>query len=110
MPSARKPPRYSRSQAAGAADACKTACGELAAGAPCTEEGDFIDQTFDIWQKRNERKLKREDGREIIENISGFFSILQEWEQMERAAERARIALFSDSKVRQRARRSQVQA
>jgi hypothetical protein len=110
MPSARKPPRYSRSQAAGAADACKTACGELAAGAPRTEEGDFIDQTIAIWQKRTERKLTREDGRQIIENISGFFSILQEWERKERAAQRARTALSSDSKVGRHARRNEVEA
>src|SRR5262244_699786 len=47
-------------------------------------EGDFIDQTVAIWQKHTERRLTREDGREIIENMSGFFRILQEWDRAER--------------------------
>jgi hypothetical protein len=99
MPSSRKHPRYSPSDTASAADtSCTSARGEFAAEAPRTEAGDFIDQTIAIWQKRTERKLTREDGREIIENISGFFSILQEWEQRERAAECARTALSSHSK------------
>jgi hypothetical protein len=93
MPSSRKHPRYSPGPAPSAADACETASGEFVAGAPPTDEGDFIDQTIAIWQKRTKRKLTREDGREIIENISGFFSILQECERKERAAECARMAL-----------------
>jgi hypothetical protein len=109
MPS-RKHPRHSGSLAASAADACETALTEFAAGAPRTEAGDLIDQTIAIWQKRTERKLTREDGREIIENISGFFSILQEWERKERAAQRARTALSSDSKIGRHARRSEVEA
>jgi hypothetical protein len=51
--------------------------------------GDFIDQTIAIWQPRSERRLTREDGREIIENISGFFRILQEWDRAERKASNA---------------------
>jgi hypothetical protein len=99
MPSSRKHPRYSPSDASSAAHARESECAECAAGAPPAETGDFIDQTIAVWQKRTERNLTREDGREIIENISGFFSILQEWEQRERAAERARMALLSESKA-----------
>lgn len=109
MPS-RKHPRHSGSLAASAADTCETARTEFAAGARRTKAGDLIDQTIAIWQKRTERKLSREDGREIIENISGFFSVLQEWEQKERAAESARVALSSHSKVGRRARRNEVDA
>jgi hypothetical protein len=109
MPSC-KHPRHSGSLAASAADACETARTECAAVAPRTEGGDLIDQTITIWQKRTERKLTREDGREIIENISGFFSILQEWERKERAAECARTALSSHSKLRRRAPRNEVEA
>ncbi len=108
MPSSRKHPRYFPSDPAGAADTCRTECGDFAADAARTEAGDFIDQTVIIWQKRTERKLTREDGREIIENISSFFSILQEWERKERAAESARTALSSHSKLRRRAPRNQV--
>jgi hypothetical protein len=56
-------------------------------------EGDFIDETLAIWQKRANRQLAREDGREIIENMSGFFRILQEWDRIDRAAKRPRKRL-----------------
>ena len=98
MPSTRKDPRYS---SRGEPNATDSQCDELTTGTPHSERGDFIDQTIAIWQKRTERKLTREDGREIIENISGFFSVLQEWERNERAAEIARAALSSHSKLRQ---------
>jgi hypothetical protein len=52
--------------------------------------GDFIDETIAIWQKRTTRRLTREDGREIIENMTGFFRILLEWDRAERAAEQAK--------------------
>jgi hypothetical protein len=110
MHSSRKHPTYSRTQTSSGADKRKTACAEFLTEAPRADAGDFIDQTIAIWQKRTERKLTREDGREILENISGFFSILQEWERRERAAESARMALSPDSKVGRRARRSEVDA
>ena len=47
--------------------------------------GDFIDETVAIWQRRTERQLTREDGREMIENMTGFFRVLQEWDRAERA-------------------------
>jgi hypothetical protein len=47
---------------------------------------DFIDQTLVTWQPRAKRQLTREDGREIIENMTGFFRILLEWDRAERAA------------------------
>jgi hypothetical protein len=108
MPSTRKHPRHSRND--DDADGYKTACGQFAGRGPCAEGDDFIDQTIAIWQKRTERSLTREDGREIIENISGFFSILQEWERKERAAECARTALSSHSKLRRGAPRNEVEA
>lgn len=48
--------------------------------------GDLIDETVAIWQGRSSRQLSREDGRVIIENMTGFFRILQEWDRAERAA------------------------
>jgi hypothetical protein len=50
---------------------------------------DFVDQTVTFWQPHTSRKLTREDGRQIAENVSGFFRILMEWEA---AAQRAAIA------------------
>ena len=49
-------------------------------------KADFLDQTVAFWQPRTCRKLTREDGRQIAENVSGFFRILLEWEAAERSA------------------------
>ena len=84
MPSNHKHARHPRSGNAANMGA------QRADGAVSSARGEFIDQTIAIWQKRTERKLAREDGREIIENITGFFSILQEWERRERGAASAR--------------------
>ena len=41
-------------------------------------------------QLRSKRQLTREDGREIIANMSGFFSVLQEWHRAECAGKKGR--------------------
>jgi hypothetical protein len=110
MSSTRKHPPHCRNGAA-AADAYKTACGQPAGCGPYAEGGDFIDQTIAIWQKRTERRLTREDGREIIENITGFFAILQEWERKERTAGSAKRAVSAPgSRVVLRARPNKDEA
>jgi len=40
----------------------------------------IIEQTLDFCQPRTDRTISREDGRQIIENISGFFQILANWQ------------------------------
>lgn len=40
----------------------------------------LIDQTLEFWQARSPKTLTREDAREIIENVTGFFQLLQEWQ------------------------------
>jgi hypothetical protein len=40
----------------------------------------FIDDTLELWRSRTSRVLSREDAREIVENVTGFFKILAEWE------------------------------
>jgi hypothetical protein len=92
MPPIRKHPRHSRDGAL-AADDHTMPCDQRADRGSCTEPGDFIDQTIAIWQTRTERRLTREDGREIIENITGFFTILDEWERKERIGKSAKPAL-----------------
>jgi len=47
---------------------------------------DFLDETIAIWQPRAKRTLTREDAREIIENVTGFFAVLREWDRAERKA------------------------
>ncbi len=45
----------------------------------------LIDRTIEAWQPRLDRDLSREDARQIVENVTGFFSILAEWSQAELA-------------------------
>jgi len=40
----------------------------------------FIDATLELWGRRTARMLSREDAREIVRNMSGFFQVLIEWE------------------------------
>ena len=46
---------------------------------------DLLDRTLQVFQPRTERRLHREDAREIVHNLTGFFRVLMEWEQRERA-------------------------
>ena len=48
---------------------------------------ELLDDTIAIWQPRAKRPLSREDAREILENLTGFFSVLREWQLAEQAAE-----------------------
>jgi hypothetical protein len=51
---------------------------------PSTAANDIlIDRAIETWQPRAERDLSREDARQIVENVSGFFSILVEWSRAE---------------------------
>jgi hypothetical protein len=57
---------------------------------------DFLDQTVAFWQSRTSQKLTREEGRQIVENVTVFLRTLIEWEAAERksataAAEQASV-------------------
>jgi hypothetical protein len=41
--------------------------------------GDSLDGTLQFWRPRLSEELTREDARQIVDNIAGFFSILAEW-------------------------------
>lgn len=43
----------------------------------------LIDRTIELWQPRLQHDLSREDARQIVENVAGFFTILAEWSQAE---------------------------
>jgi hypothetical protein len=43
----------------------------------------LINGTIDLWQARSQRTLSREDARQIVENVTGFFSILHKWSRAE---------------------------
>jgi len=42
-----------------------------------------IDRTIETWQPRFNRDLSQDDARQIIKNVTGFFSILAEWSRAE---------------------------
>ena len=43
----------------------------------------FLDKTIEAWQPLSERELNEEDARQIIENVSAFFGLLEEWAEKE---------------------------
>lgn len=45
---------------------------------------DLLDKTIAVWQPRTQRTLTREDAREIVSNVMGFFAVLNEWDRAER--------------------------
>ncbi|MER9124424.1 hypothetical protein NKH81_15245 [Mesorhizobium sp. M0959] len=48
-------------------------------------DGAFLDRTAQLFEQRTGRKLNREDARQIVENVTGFFRLLAEWQNMESA-------------------------
>lgn len=44
----------------------------------------FLERTARLFEARTGRSLSTEDARQIVDNISGFFSILAEWERIDR--------------------------
>jgi hypothetical protein len=46
----------------------------------------LIGSTIALWKPRLRRDLNREDARQIVENITGFFSVLAEWSRAEKPA------------------------
>lgn len=52
---------------------------------PPLDEDPLVDETLAVFQPRTSRKLSREDGRQIRENLCGFFALLLEWDRRERA-------------------------
>jgi len=43
----------------------------------------LIDRTLQVWKRRIGRDLSREDARQIAENVTSFFTILNEWSRAE---------------------------
>ena len=44
---------------------------------------ELIEQTVSIIESRTGRVMSEEDARQAVENISGFFRVLQEWAEAE---------------------------
>lgn len=43
----------------------------------------LIDRTREVWKPRLGHDLSREDARQFVENVTGFFTILSEWSRAE---------------------------
>ena len=43
----------------------------------------LIDRTREVWKPRLGRDLTRDDARQIVGNVAGFFAILSEWSRAE---------------------------
>jgi hypothetical protein len=52
-------------------------CGAGKSSNPANDN--LVDQAIALWQPRVGRDLSREDARQILENVRGFFKILAEW-------------------------------
>jgi hypothetical protein len=64
-----------------------------------TSKDDLIEQTLRVWQPRLGRRLSREDGRQIVENITGFFGLLAKWSRAETPSppnDRGKSTTFDD--------------
>ncbi len=46
---------------------------------------DLIDETIALFEPRYGRKITREEAREILANLTGFFEILLEWDREAKA-------------------------
>jgi hypothetical protein len=46
----------------------------------------LIDRTIAVWQARLRREISREEARRIAENVTGFFSVLNDWSRGETRA------------------------
>ena len=44
---------------------------------------ELIEQTVSVFESRTGRVISDEDARQALENISGFFRVLQEWAEAE---------------------------
>ena len=45
------------------------------------EEEALLDQALALFQPRYAERLGREDAREIVESLTGFFGVLRDWER-----------------------------
>ena len=50
---------------------------------PHAANDNLIGRTREVWKPRLGRDLSREDVRQIVENVTGFFAILAEWSRAE---------------------------
>ena len=59
------------------------------------DASDIIEQTLNFWGKRTGKDLSREEAREMVANVSGFFQVLAEWDRKERIEAKLEPAMKS---------------
>jgi hypothetical protein len=42
---------------------------------------DIVEHTMVFWSKRTKQPCSREDARQMLVNVTGFFQVLAEWER-----------------------------
>jgi hypothetical protein len=42
---------------------------------------DIVEYTIAFWSARTEQEVSREDARQMLVNVSGFFQLLAEWDK-----------------------------
>ncbi|KWT64253.1 hypothetical protein APY04_3517 [Hyphomicrobium sulfonivorans] len=55
-----------------------------ATSTPGTPSLEFLEETVRVWQKYSDKPLTHDDARQIIQNMTGYFRLLQD---MQRAAD-----------------------
>ncbi len=50
----------------------------------CAIDDALLDQTARLFGSRLGRSVSKEDARQIVDNLGGFFRILAEWERIDR--------------------------
>lgn len=45
----------------------------------------FLEKTIRLFQERTGETLSKEDARQIVENVTGFFRTLQDWDHAEQS-------------------------
>ncbi|WP_257554523.1 hypothetical protein [Sphingobium sp. CFD-2] len=48
---------------------------------------EIVEKARKVFQKRTSRKLTNEDARQILENLTGYFRVLHDWERTQRKRE-----------------------
>jgi hypothetical protein len=61
-------------------------------------EPDQIERTVTFWEGRTRKEYSREDAREMLANISGFFDVLAEWDLKGSEEEQTRSKVQEESR------------
>jgi hypothetical protein len=48
------------------------------------EHPDILEKTMAFWAERTGKSFSREEAREMVANVSGFFQVLAEWDRKAR--------------------------